>query len=758
MFGGLFLLGLLVRAIQYPLISTPIGIQLPYAGDAYYHLRRIWFTVARFPESLAYDRYVSFPQGSQIVWPSTFDWWIALAIRPFVDPTDQAAVESVAIWAPAVLGAFTTGLVALLANRLYGNLAGWCAGLLYAVLPMSFTFSRLGMIDHHVAVALLSTAMLWIACELFGRDDRAHSWVEALIQPTARPSVVLGIALGIGIAATVGTWPGALLHVLVLQVAFGLRWLATSDASVARVRALAFALSQAVAAICLAPFCLGMEWHHYGAWSPLVHSNLQPVYFASAALMLRIAQIMHDRTPLGTTLARRTGSAIAIVAIGLIVALGTIPAIREAILFAGSWFSGEDELLGAINELKPILMRSDELDLTFPLAQFGAGFLFLPAIWLYLAWRAIREHDANQGLFVVWTAAFIVLTLQQWRFGNTLAVAHSVSIGAVLAAWLANLRPRLTSSSWRPWIEAIAVAGLVLWTAALFDKMYRPIVKSSIVALQNENRSRFGPLHPRVRIFDEAGRWLAENTPATAGYLDAEVTPGYGVLAGWSKGHLLRYRSERPMVQDNFGSYARRESFEAAQAYFSEKDEEAAIAILDRLRVRYVVGSEAGAGRFSSLGAEAMVFRLATAFGSVMRGPTGETIPGLERHRLIFHAHSAGPGQRRPLHVASPATGLGVWEVVPGAWIEGSAKPGSAIDLLLGIETSAKGADTYHQRSITDAAGRYRFRVPYPTDTRFSPAIRVAPTYQISGPRGRSKFVVREADIQAGSRLAGPDL
>ena len=94
MFVSLSLVALAVRAIEFPTIVSKAGVQLPRAGDTFYHMRRIWFSVVRFPETLPFDSYVSFPSGSQILWPSAFDWTIAAMIRPFVDPTDQAAVET----------------------------------------------------------------------------------------------------------------------------------------------------------------------------------------------------------------------------------------------------------------------------------------------------------------------------------------------------------------------------------------------------------------------------------------------------------------------------------------------------------------------------------------------------------------------------------------------------------------------------------------------------------------------------------------
>ena len=351
MFGSLFLLALAVRAIGYPTVFSKAGVQLPYAGDAYYHLRRIWFSVARFPEALSFDRYVSFPEGSQIQWPAAFDWTIAALIRPFVDPSDQVAVEAMAVWVPAVLGAATTGLLALFASRLYGRGAGWCAGLIYSVLPMSFIFSQLGMIDHHVAVALLTTVMLWLACEIFSRDDRAESWAAALLTPATRLSVALGVAM----AVTISTWPGSLLHIGVLQVAFGFRWLLAGDRETARARAVAFSVTQAIIAICIAPFTLGAEWREYGAWSPLVMSSFQPLYFTCAAVTVCLVQCLHERDSIGDSRARRAVSGIALALAGVIVSLVSFPPLRDAMLFAGGWFAHGEEILGVINEMRPIL-------------------------------------------------------------------------------------------------------------------------------------------------------------------------------------------------------------------------------------------------------------------------------------------------------------------------------------------------------------------------------------------------------------------
>lgn len=754
MFGSLFLLGLAIRSIQYPRVFSGVGVQLPYAGDAYYHLRRIWYSVARFPEALPFDRYVSFPDGAQIHWPSAFDWTIAALIRPFVDPTDQGAVEALAVWVPAVLGGAVSGLLALGTERLYGRAAGWCAGLVYSALPISFVYSQLGMIDHHVAIALLSTVMLWLASWMFCVDDRAHSGSAAL----HTRSTHLAVALGLSMAITVATWPGALLHVAVIQVAMGARWLLAEDREVARARAIAFAIAQAVLAACIAPFGLGAAWRDYGAWSPLVLSNFQPAYYGCAAAAVFIAQLLHERSALGASLGRRVASCAALGGVGLLAALGAVPPLREAIFYAAGWFAQGEELLGIINEVRPILTRAGHFDLNFPLERFGAGFVAFPLVWLALAWRAVRGRSAPHGLVLFWALAFFVLTLRQWRFGNTLGVVYAGLIGAVLADWLMGLRGRIASRPLRSVLEMGVAAILVGWTLVAWTHFYRPLVSANLAALAPGPQQTVSPLPPGKQVYDEAGRWMARNTPKTSGYLDREAQPEYGVLCEWSVGHLLRYRSERPMVQDNFGPFAGRESFESAWAYFEERDEAAAIAILERLRVRYVVSGLAGAGSLQGLRRNAMAYRLGRALGSRTQFRRGRSLLGLSRHRLIHLTQWAPRGlpQQRPGKPGVAA--LGIWEIVSGAQIVGRADPGARVDLRLHLEMKSNARHVYRRMTLADERGEYRFVVPYPTDLPYSPAVRVIAAYRLRRGETVARVPVREEDVRSGAVVRGPDL
>jgi dolichyl-diphosphooligosaccharide--protein glycosyltransferase len=301
----------------------------------------------------------------------------------------------------------------------------------------------------------------------------------------------------------------------------------------------------------------------------------------------------------------------------------------------------------------------------------------------------------------------------------------------------------------------VLVAMLLAWTAFAWTRFYRPIIELSTRAWRSELVRARGPLRPSIRLFDQAGRWLERHTPVTRGYLDVSLRPEYGVLAPWNAGHLLRYRSKRPMVIDNFGPYAGRETFDSARAYFAATEEEAAIGVLERLGVRYVIGVPGGAGIWADLAPSAMSHRLALGYGSWMSTDEVTHIPGLARHRMLYYTQAPTPRPPRG-GAGQGTTSLGIWEVVRGARIEGRTGPGARVRLSLPLVTSSGLQTTYQRTTVADARGRYAFVVPYPTDVRFSPDVDTTGGYWLQGPGGRARLAVPEEAIRTGAAVRAP--
>ncbi len=743
MIATVFLAALGVRALTYPSVVTPSGVRFPFAGDLFYHMRRIWFSAVNFPANLDFDSYVSFPHGAPIVWPAAYDWTIAAVARGLAGAESQGAVESVAIWVPPLLGAATAAAAAAMAVRLYGRAAGWGSGLLFAILPISFVFSQLGQLDHHVAVALATTAMLGVGLALLAR--------------TPSPTPALGGALGLAMGAVILMWPGALLHVGIIQAVTAVWWLEAADRDVAVRRGWSLLAAQVVCAFVVAPFSIGLDWPMYGAWSPLVLSNFQATYFGAAALAIGGTTWLHARTGLGLDRSRRLASALGLAAIGVGCVLAVAPAVREALAYASGWFAREEDFQSHVNELRPLLSPRGEFDPRLAMTQFLALFWLFPVAWATLAVRAWRERSAAQGLLLAWAAVFLVLALAQWRFGNSFSVVYAIVLGSAIGAWVGWLRDG-AAPRWMRFAVAAVLVVVAVATSGTLERFYGPPILRSLSALSDPALRERGPLSPQKQLFSQAGRWMAAHTPETGGYLDPAERPEYGVLCNWGVGHMLRYRSERPMVQDNFGVYGGRETYEAAWEYYAAEDEEKAIDMLDALGVRYVVAGRLGAGSTERAEPRSMTRRLAQAFGSELRLVNGMLIPALARHRLIFHAHTADePGRRGPLVAQKPHHSIGIWETVPGARIAGLAPPETRVEARLELRVESGRSHRYVAATEADVSGRYSLVVPYPTDKSFSPAVSVEGEYVVASAGREEEVRVTEDSIRNGSRVEGPD-
>jgi asparagine N-glycosylation enzyme membrane subunit Stt3 len=152
---GLFTSAFLVRIANFGFVFVAGRVRFPSGRDELYHVRKIVYQVARFPELLDFDPYVSFPFGARPVWPPYLDWL----------------------------------------------LAGCMAGLLLALMPAHHVHSQLGQVDHQVVVGLavtllLASAMAMLSAQRPARQRRlavlagAISAACLLITPGSLPQIL----------------------------------------------------------------------------------------------------------------------------------------------------------------------------------------------------------------------------------------------------------------------------------------------------------------------------------------------------------------------------------------------------------------------------------------------------------------------------------------------------------------------------------------------------------------------------------------
>lgn len=734
--GALGLLAVGLRALPWPTVFASKGVFFA-EPDAYYHLRRIAYSVAKFPAVLETDSYINFPSGAKPIWPPLFDWLLALVLWMLPGERSDAAMERLLAWAPPLLGALCVlGLYAL-ARRHFGRPVAILAAALLAVLPAHVWYSQLGFLDHHVAVALASTLVLWALLETL-RTDRL------------RPALALGTALG----AALLLWPGCLLEAALAATALLARIAGTADPALARARAHRFAAAFAVAAALVAPQGLTSEWPRWGELSPLVLSRFQPLVLAAAALWLTGLAALWRWTGVPRSAATRLASAGALGAVLALLFAAGAPELRGGLADMWAWLARREEFQFVVAESEPLL--------TSERGARMAGRLLTPLVWTSpallaaLVWLSRRRGPWPAGAVVAgWCAAFCVAALAQRRFVASLAAPFALAVAACAVPAAGELRRRFAGRRAAGALATAACTAAILALAMPVADFYVHPIGNLLRTARGEPAAIRGWQRTQRGLVPVA-RWLALHSPPTSGWLDPGAQPEYGILAAWGDGHLLRWIARRPVVQDNFGDDVGVDNFARAERYFASTSESEALAILAGLRVRYVLVRGSGSGHGGGYAPESLfarLHRLKGTSGSLAAGPEGGTVrvAALAHHRLLLDAaaRDARAGESRPAYK--------LYEVVAGARVSGRAAPGALVMLRLPVHAGSAGRFVYRSETRADADGRYSLALPYANEGAVSD-LRPAPHYDLQSGNARATLAVDEAAVRDGLPIDGPDL
>jgi len=737
--AGLFVLALLVRVMSWYSVFWPDGVHF-FGNDAFYHLRRIQYSVAHFPAVLSFDPFINHPHGAQPIWPPTLDWLIALLLRPLAGTAQPELVERIVVFLPPVVGAATVVALYLLARRFYSASVAWLAGAILAVLPGHRYYSQLGFVDHHVVVAFLTLLMLAAAMHLLreGSSAPAAAGGRAL-----RISALLGAAM----AACLLVWPGALIHVAIIQVAMLVRLLTARELPASIAWARRFALANAVACVCVMPLSAGNEWLRWGSFSAVVLSNFQPFYLGIAALCFAFPAELWRRGRLCAGRRMRAVVALGFGAAVLGLLLLGMQELRASIGDAWAWFAKEEGFQSAVNESMP-LFGDFSSAYRRGATTLLTGFVYaVPLAIAFAGWQA-RER-ADRLLFVWWALALFIATLVQLRFVNSYAIAHALLMALVLVALYEGLAPRLAARRGARWgVAPLAVAGVLLLLLPVAGAYRSPL--SDVWQGVSGRQPTLSPMARQRGSLMATARWLKENSPWPA-------EESYAVLGPWGDGHILEYVAQRPVVQDNFGDDVGEENFALAEEYFAARSEQEALDVIAKTKTRYVLVRSTGSGhprgRYAPDSLFSRLFRSKGSFARVAAAAGGpaEDVPALARHRLI--QESALIKARR----GGPRPYSSLYEIVEGARLVGEADPGAVVEVRLALDSVHGGRFRYVAKTRADASGRYALRLPYSNEP-FSSEVRAARHYDVTTPGAAGRARVPEQAVRSGAEVAGPSL
>ena len=739
--AGLFALAVAIRALPWRTVFVDGEVFL-FDHDAYYHLRRIVWTVVHFPRALDFDRYLAWPDGARAIWSPCFDWLVALVALPFARPGDSASIERVAVWVPPVLGGATVVSLHALARRHFDAATALLAGGLLAVLSAHFWYTQLGFVDHHAAEALTATWLLAASMALLAREARA----DALGAPA--------VATGLALAAALLVWPGSLLYVAIAEAGLGVALLTRADAVRAAAFARAFAGVQAVALAAVLPFGVHAGPTRFGPWSPLVLSRFQPWLFAALLGSGLVCALAWRRAAWGATARARAVVAVLAGAGVLALSAAALPELARGAGDAWAWLARRESFQASVAESQPLLLEAGGLGLGIAVARLSWFAVASPlALAAAAAWAWRRPGRAPWLLWVGWTAALLAATLLQRRFFHAFAV-----VLALLFAWaLRRLDSRARAAlAGRPALRRaarVALAAAALACLAPVAETYR--LHAAALAEDPERAPlRVAPHLVRRRAMLEMARWLARRTPPTSGWLDPARAPEYGVLGPWELGHLVQYAGRRPAVVDNFGDDVGERGFEAARRYYASA-EPAASRLLDELGVRYVIAQREPPFAGPAPDERSVFASLYYLDGSERALPEGDgagaSLPALVRHRLVYES-------RLQLAAAPDAPALyKVFEHVPGARVEGRARPFARVEASVALRTNRGRELAWRTHARADAQGRYALRLPY-ANRGAPPSVRVATETLLACDGEAAAVVVDEAAVRGGALLEGPAL
>jgi len=737
--AGLFGLAFVVRALPRQRVFVDDDI-LPFGYDAFYHLRRIVYSVVRFPDVLDFDRYINYPEGGKPIWSPLFDWAVALVSLPFFQPGELRSVERVAVWVPPVLGAATVVALYGLARRHLDEATAVVSALILSVLPAHFWYSQIGFVDHHAAVALVSTGLLASAMTLLDRHAR---------DPEGRGAGRSAVTTGVMLALALLCWPGSLLHAGLVQAGLLVYLLGRPTEQEAELFAFRFALLQIVACALLLPFGLASEWPQWGAYSPVVLSRFQPWWFGLLGVFGVACAAAWRRPPLGGSRARRVTSAAVI---GVLLLGGSALALPDLPSGAGDawrWLARTESFQAAVGESLPLFSEAGRFGVGPAVSRLSWFVLLFPvALLLAVSWARRRPNRAALLLWLGWSAGLFAATLLQRRFFNSFSVAM-----ALLMGWLVCQAYRALPA-WLPEGALARRAGGAALVAGVIALLY-PLAETYQHHVVNELRlsdtpQRFRPWVVRQRSLLQMARWLGRKTPPTSGWMNPRRQPEYAVLAPWELGHVIEYAARRPTVTDNFGDDIGERNFQMALRYYQSL-EPAASEILDRLGARYVI-AQLSHNFLGELPVDGSVFWALYFYdGSEPERPAPGDPPALARHRLVYESP---PWAQEA--VAAPAF-FKVFEHVAGARVAGRAAPGARVGVSLPLRTNRGRELVYRAHTIADASGHYALRLPY-ANRDGPPAVRPGSQYTLRCRSDSAPLEISESEIQSGAARAGPDL
>ncbi|MGD0952769.1 MAG: oligosaccharyl transferase, archaeosortase A system-associated [Methanotrichaceae archaeon] len=715
---AILILGLLLRL--YAGRNTLQGGNVLFVGfDEFYHMRRILYTVAHFPNTLWFDSYIDYPHGYNNTWPPLFDQLLAAVSLAFGQHS-QHGIELVSATVPAFIGSIAIVAVYYMVKEIFDRKAAIMSAFMTALAPYYVQKSMLGETDHHsLEVLLLIFAIMFLVLAL-SKKERRH---------------LFAVAAGVSMAGLAYTWIGSsayfgmiLIYALV-QMTLDLKNGVSSEETVTTLlTALGVTLAFTL------PF-----WNT--PW-------LSPSFFGTLAIMVAIIASFAIARLVGNRKIHWAAFPIAVAALGpafvlFLNSLGLFAKVNS-LTSAGieELFGGG--MIGKISEAEPLFTRPEIFFSSSILSNLGWNLvlsvigLALLISYLWHSWQGTEKRESKL-LFLVFAVYTLIITVGQIRFLYLSSITMGILITILFFRVEDYASEKAAGLGQLPRLSFIALLFILLVLPTTFEAIGITDVTPQIA----------GDWYNTLN-------WLDENSNTTSWYDNPDKTPEYSVLSWWDYGNWILYQAKRPVVSNNFQT-----GIEDASKFYLSEDEKTATDILDARRTKYVITdydmlygklpaialwankdpseyqSSQDLGNYLAVVPTKKLYQTTLALLHFIDGSS------LGHFRLIYESHTI-VGQN------PPTSSLKIFEYVPGALIRVSNAPGKKVVTLLNM-TSNQG-----RKFIYVNEGTSEVRVPYSTEKRYG-TYAITPYLVVSGNNStnmrRQSINVTEDDVQNGKVL-----
>lgn len=791
------LIAFLMRMISYSTVTANGSITF-IGYDSFYHMRRILYTASNFPHSLNFDSYINYPGGFEVGWPPLFDFLGALLAKVLGGGNPNLyTTEFAGALLPVLLGVLTIIPLYIAAASVFDRKTAFLGALIFAVIPAHVYISRFGAVDHHVAETLLSTSAYacFILALKWARESSLSlpSLKNISSEKKLMKSLALAGASGLFFALLIYTWVGALVFVsFILFYAF---IQTTSDLKNGKNSDYLLICSTVVLLTTLL-FTI-----------PLSAGSLRPGLEMSA-MYLSWFQVFYVFSMLAGTLIlwgfslyiskkgldwKYYPAALILVSLAGLLSLRIFSVESYSFVIEGMrFFLGKGEYIGTISEALPIFLTS-EGKLTFSPVLGSLGLCFLSALGgfflLGLEWKG--EKSKPEGVFfLLWSVFFAYLMLSQRRFSYLFAVNVAILTSYFLWVLLESFNfetevRKLVKSE--PIPRKNAVPALKAGKETKSKTKSKSKINSPLLSKKNFQPDYFKIVSSLILIglvfipciwagvafakdegfidpvWKDSLTWLGTSSPETSYYLEPSGTPEYGVLSWWDYGNWIVYLAKRPAVSNNFQT-----GIDDSAHFFTTASEEEAKAIIEKLKVKYVITDNLMAGgKFGSIvklaGEDINKYVNIQTFNGNGGLQTVATAKKEFTETELYKLHEldgSNLGNLRLVHentipeMNDTSSDVKIFEFVPGARLSGTADPGQNITAILELSSNTGRKFTYQNEAVSDKNGSFEITVPYSTENTAG-GVNALSAYSLNagGNATVSEIQVTEDDILKGNRV-----